>query len=264
MKEKQLESHDKALDICQVTFNYDKTPVLWDVSFFVPTSSVAGLVGPNGAGKSTLIKIVMNMIKPISGQIKCFGNPIKKVLSKVAYVPQKESVDWDFPITVLDLVLMGRYRHLGMLRWPRKADKVAAIKYLKFVEMDKYASRQINQLSTGQQQRVFIARALIQEADLYLMDEPFSGVDASTEKIIMDLFHQLKAQGKTIFVVHHDLNTVCKYFDWIVMLNTRTIAYGEVNKIFNKDTINRTYGKTNTLFEEVMQLSQNQSSGLFK
>ena len=176
-----------------------------------------GIVGPNGAGKSTLIKASLGLIKPISGKIEYFNLPLKDVQKRIAYVPQRQSVDWDFPITVRDLVLMGRYGRLGPLRWPRKADWAAADRYLEMVGMGPYAGRQISQLSGGQQQRVFIARALLQEADIYFMDEPFAGVDLATEKVIMNILSNLKSEGKTVFVVHHDLNTVESYFDWVVL-----------------------------------------------
>ena len=253
---------DIAWKVSQLMVNYDKTPVLWDLSFEVPEGCVAGLIGPNGAGKSTLIKTTMGMLKPISGKIECFGRPFDDVRGRVAYVPQKESVDWTFPITVLELVLMGRYGKLGLFRRPSKADKDSALRYLSEVGMEKYSKRHISQLSSGQQQRVFIARALLQEADLYFMDEPFSGVDAATERVIVDLLHSLKEKGKTIVIVHHDLNSVRSYFDWLIMLNTCLVGYGVVDDVFTEELITRTYGKTGVIFSEAVKLSKDQASGI--
>lgn len=251
-----------ALMVSNLTLNYDKTPVLWDVSCNVPVGSIAGLIGPNGAGKSTLIKSIVGMLKPISGKVECLGRSFKAVRRKIAYVPQKESVDWDFPITVLELVLMGCYGRLGVFCRPRRADKDAAMHYLSLVGMENYANRQISQLSGGQQQRAFIARALLQEAELYFMDEPFAGIDAATEQVIMELLHDLKKSGKTILIVHHGLSTVSKYFDWLIVLNMSLIACGRVDDVFNKDIIDRAYGKNNIIFGEAIKLSQDQSAGM--
>jgi manganese/zinc/iron transport system ATP- binding protein len=250
-----------ALQTYQLSVNYDKTPVLWDISLEIPPGKLVGIIGPNGAGKSTFIKTALGLINPISGKIEFFGEPLKAVRKRVAYVPQRESVDWDFPITVKDLVLMGRYGRLGLFKWPRKADLMAADHYLEMVGMSAYANRQINQLSGGQQQRVFLARALLQEADLYFMDEPFSGIDLATEMSIMNLLRQLIVKGKTVFVVHHDLNTVESYFDWVIMLNMRLIACGATQEAFNTETLNTTYGKSYSLFDEALRLSQNKTKG---
>lgn len=251
-----------ALQAHQLTVNYDKTPVLWDISLEIPQGLLVGIVGPNGAGKSTLIKAALDLVQPLSGKVEFFGQPLKTVRQRVGYVPQRETVDWDFPIKVRDLVLMGRYGRLGMLKWPRAADWAAADHYLNIVGLAAYADRQISQLSGGQQQRVFIARALLQEADLYFMDEPFAGVDLATEKVIIQLLHQLKAKNKTVFVVHHDLNTVDHYFDWVIMLNMRLVACGPVSEVFNSDTLNSTYGKSYALFDEALKLSQQKQRGV--
>lgn len=254
--------HKFALEVHQLTVNYDKTPVLWDVSLQIPCGKLVGVVGPNGAGKSTFIKTALGLVPPISGKIEFFGQPLKEVRQRVAYVPQRESVDWDFPITVRDLVLMGRYGRLGVFKWPRQADYAAADHYLDVVGMAPYKDRQISQLSGGQQQRVFIARALLQEADVYFMDEPFAGVDLATEKVLMNVLRELKNEGKTVFVVHHDLNNVEEYFDWIVMLNMRLVACGSVQQVFNPDTLNETYGKSYSLFDEALKLSQHKTKGI--
>lgn len=263
MVHRRRELHSRAaLQVNQLTVNYDKTPVLWDVSLEVPPGTLVGIVGPNGAGKSTFIKAAMGLVPPISGSIEFFGLPLKSVRQRIAYVPQRESVDWDFPITVRDLVLMGRYGRLGLFRWPRAADFSAVMHHLEQVGMAGYADRQISQLSGGQQQRVFIARALIQDADIYFMDEPFSGVDLATENVIMGLLRHLKSKGKAVFVVHHDLNTVENYFDWAIMLNMRLIACGEVSKVFNVETLNMAYGKSYALFDEALKLSQKKTIGV--
>lgn len=259
--DKHRKQHHFAIEAHQLTVNYDKTPVLWDISFAVPQGNLVGIVGPNGAGKSTLIKASLGLIKPISGKIEFFGLPLRDVRKRIAYVPQRQSVDWDFPITVLDLVLMGRYGQLGLLHWPRRADWAAAHRYLAMVGMEPYANRQISQLSGGQQQRVFIARALLQEADLYFMDEPFAGIDLATEKIIMNILGRLKSEGKTVFVVHHDLNNVENYFDWAVLLNMRLIASGPVHEVFNAENLLATYGKSYSLFDEALKLSQHKTKG---
>jgi manganese/zinc/iron transport system ATP- binding protein len=251
-----------ALQVHQLTVNYDKTPVLWDISLAIPFGKIVGIVGPNGAGKSTFIKTALGLIQPISGKVEFFGQPLKKVRQRVAYVPQRETVDWDFPITVRDLVLMGRYGFLGLFRLPRRADWLAVDHYLEMVGMAPYAHRQISQLSGGQQQRVFIARALVQEADIYFMDEPFAGIDLATETAIMGILRELKEKGKTVFVVHHDLNTVESYFDWVMMLNMRLVAYGDVTEVFNPDTLNTTYGKSYALFDEALKLSQDKTRGM--
>jgi manganese/zinc/iron transport system ATP- binding protein len=251
-----------ALQVHQLTVNYDKTPVLWDLSLEIPSGVIVGVVGPNGAGKSTFIKTALGLIQPISGKIEFFGQSLKEVRRRIAYVPQRSSVDWDFPITVRDLVLMGRYGSLGLFQWPRKADFAATDHALEIVGMNAYADRQISQLSGGQQQRVFIARALVQEADVYFMDEPFAGVDMATEAAIIKVLQQLKCGGKTVFVVHHDLNTVESYFDWIILLNMRLVACGKVTEAFNADTLNATYGKSYALFDEALKLSQQKTKGL--
>ncbi len=250
------------LQVNQLSVNYGKTAALWDVSLKVPSGKLIGIVGPNGAGKSTFLQTVLGLIAPISGNVLFFGQPLKKVRLRVAYVPQRQCVDWDFPITVRDLVLMGRYGKLGWLRWPRQADYVAAEHYLDMLGMLPYADRQISQLSGGQQQRVFIARALLQEADVYFMDEPFAGIDSATEAVILDILRQLRAKNKTIFVVHHGLNHVESYFDWLIILNMRLIACGEVKDVFNAETLYAAYGKNCALFDEALKLSKQKSEGI--
>jgi manganese/zinc/iron transport system ATP- binding protein len=250
-----------SLETYQVSVNYDRTPVLWDISLAIPTGLLVGIIGPNGAGKSTLIKTALGLVKPIAGKIEFFGQNLKKVRLQIAYVPQRESVDWDFPVTVRDVVLMGRYGRLGLFRRPREADWIAADHYLRLVGMGEYAQRQINQLSGGQQQRVFLARALLQEADVYFMDEPLKGIDLATEIVIIQLLRQLRDQGKTIFIVHHDLNTVENYFDWVILLNMHLIAYGKTEETFTPQNLQSTYGKSYGLFDEALKLSQQRQMG---
>lgn len=251
-----------AFEAHQVSVNYGKIPVLWDISAKVPAGNVVGILGPNGAGKTTLIKTALGLIRPISGRIEFFSQPLSAVRQKIAYVPQRESVDWDYPITVRDLVLMGRYGRLGLFRWPRQADYSAVHEYLEMVGMEKFADRQISQLSGGQQQRVFLARALIQEADIYFMDEPFVGIDLATRAVIMDLLRKLRDKGKTVFVVHHELDDVESFFDWVILLNIRLVACGPTEHAFTTDTLNAAYGKSYALFDEALKLSQHKKSGI--
>lgn len=245
-----------AIDVVQLTVNYDKTPVLWDINLTVPVGKMVGIVGPNGAGKSTLLKVSLGILKPLSGSVRFFQRPLKEVRQKIAYVPQRSSVDWSFPISVLDLVLMGRYGRLGVFKWPKAADKDAAREALSRVGLDAFEKRQISELSGGQQQRLFIARALIQDADLYLMDEPFAGVDMASEEAIFAILKELQSKGKTVCVVHHDLTTVERFFDWAILLNTSLIACGPSKEVLTSDNIMRTYGGSHGLLEEVARLTK--------
>ncbi len=233
---------NNALEIHDLTVAYKYKPVLWDIDMKVPEGVVMGIVGPNGAGKTTLIKSILGLIKPISGSVRVFGKTYKKNRSKVAYVPQKGSVDWDFPTTVFDVVLMGTYGKLGWIKRPGQKEKDSAETALKKVGMWEFKNRQISQLSGGQQQRVFLARALLENADLYLMDEPFQGVDATTEKAVVSLLKELRSEGKTVIVVHHDLQTVPEYFDWVAFLNVKLIDVGKVTDVFNDENLTKTYG----------------------
>jgi len=235
-----------AVKVDQLSVSYHNQPVLDRIAFQVPEGLIVGIVGPNGAGKSTLVKSILGLIKPAGGSVNCFGK-------KVAYVPQRESVDWDFPITVKELVLMGRYGHLGLCKRPTKADHAIADKYIKLLEMTPYAERQISQLSGGQQQRAFIARALAQEADLLFLDEPFAGIDMATEAAIMNIFKELQNFNKTIFIVHHDLNTVPYYFQWIILLNGQLIACGSVKETFTEENLQSAYGKGYSLLNSAMR-----------
>jgi len=230
-----LEYHD-------LTVAYHTRPVLWDVDLSLPDGKLVAIVGPNGAGKSTLLKATLDLVPLSSGYVRVFGTHYDKARGRVAYVPQRESVDWDFPSTVLDVVMMGRYGKLGWFRRPSAEDRAAALDALKKVGMNSYADRQISRLSGGQQQRTFLARALVQDADLYLMDEPFAGVDAVTERTIIAILHELRDAGRTVVCVHHDLQTVPEYFDWVVLLNMRLIAAGPIEEVFTTEHLNHTYG----------------------
>jgi manganese/zinc/iron transport system ATP- binding protein len=262
MSEKTSSPQKKpALKIVQLSVNYEKTPVLWDISLEIPQGKFVAIVGPNGAGKSTLLKTALGLIRPIAGGVSFFGEPLKNVRRRVAYVPQKESVDWDFPLTVFDLVLMGRYGRRGIFGRPSKQDRLDVATYLAKVDLESFAERQISQLSGGQQQRAFLARALIQNADLYLMDEPFTGIDIASSKTIISILHALKEEGKTIFVVHHDLGSVAEIFDWVILLNMRLVGYGTVEEVFTSEMIKRTYGKESLLLDEAARLSQEKIGG---
>jgi manganese/zinc/iron transport system ATP- binding protein len=242
------------VEVHDLTVSYYKKPVLWDIDLRFPQGNVIGIMGPNGAGKSTLLKTMMGLISPDSGYTKLFGKTLDEVRKQVSYVPQKESVDWDFPASVLDVVVMGRYAQLGLFRRPGKADKEKALACLHKVGMESLAKRQIAQLSGGQQQRVFLARALAQEAQLYLMDEPFVGVDAATEKMIINLLQAMAHEGKTIIVVHHDLQSAPNYFDWSVLLNMRVVAAGPTQDVFTPALLQETYGGKLTILSKIGEL----------
>jgi manganese/zinc/iron transport system ATP- binding protein len=233
---------DVALDIQGCTVAYHDTPVLWDVSLTVPRGTITGVLGPNGAGKTTLLKAVLGLVPVASGRIQVFGDTYAAQQDRVGYVPQRGSVDWDFPTNALDVVLMGLYGQLGWFRRPGTHENEQARQALRDVGMLDYADRQISQLSGGQQQRVFLARALVQDADLYLMDEPLQGVDATTERIIMQLLHDLRDAGKAVVVVHHDLHTVADYFDRVLLLNKHAVASGPVASVFTDANVRATYG----------------------
>jgi manganese/zinc/iron transport system ATP- binding protein len=231
-----------ALAITDLTVAYHDKPVLWDVDLEVPASTLMAIVGPNGAGKTTLIKAALGLVRPAAGQTLFYGQPYREQRRLVGYVPQRGSVDWDFPTSVLDVVMMGRYGSLGWFRRPGKAERQHALAALEKVRMADFATRQISQLSGGQQQRVFLARALVQDAQIYFMDEPFQGVDAVTERAIIDLLRDLRANGKTVIVVHHDLQTVHEYFDQVCLINVRRIASGPVAEVFTEANLRTTYG----------------------
>ena len=247
MLEHSLDIHaaagaDLALAVDDLTVAYDEKPAIWDIDLAVPEGVLMGVVGPNGAGKSTLIKAVLNLIPRAAGTVSFYGKPYERARSLVGYVPQRGSVDWDFPTSVLDVVTMGLYGRLGWLRRPGKRERELALHALEQVGMADFAARQISQLSGGQQQRTFLARALVQDAQIYFMDEPFAAVDAVTENAIVRILQALNTRGKTVLVVHHDLGTVTQYFDWVTLLNVEVIASGPTAEAFTPENLRRTYG----------------------
>lgn len=242
-----------SVEVHDVTVAYHRKPVLWDVDVSFPSRKLIAIVGPNGAGKSTLLKAILGLVPLASGEIRILGKTQKQARSQIGYVPQREMVDWDFPVDALDVVLMGRYGRLGWIRRPGRQDREAAVEALRKVGMQDFASRQISQLSGGQQQRVFLARALAQEATIYFMDEPFAGVDAATEKAIVDVLRELRESGRTVIAVHHDLQTVPEYFDEVVLLNMRLVASGPVASTFTRSNLQRTYGGRLTILDEAIE-----------
>jgi len=234
-----------------LTVIYDKKPAIWNIDFTLPAGKIIGIMGPNGSGKSTLLKAIMDIVEPNMGYVKLLDKPLDDVRDKVSYVPQRLSVDWDFPASVYDVVAMGRYAKRGMFKKLSSEDKKRIDESLEMVNMSAFKNRQISQLSGGQQQRVFLARALAQDADIYLMDEPFVGVDAATEQAIITLLKNMRDQGKTLLVVHHDLHTAQDYFEHMVLLNTRLVAEGPTEEIFNEKILTETYGGTLTTLSKV-------------
>ncbi len=241
------------LQVRDLNVAYQTKVVVWDADFDAPAGKLVAIVGPNGAGKSTLIKAALGLVPAASGSIRFFGEPHKKSRHRVAYVPQRESVDWDFPISAAEVVAMGLYRRLGWCRPVGRREREAAAAALGQVGLGDYAGRQISQLSGGQQQRVFLARALAQDAELYLMDEPFASVDAATERAIVEVLRGLRARGRTVVCVHHDLATVPEYFDHVALLNMRVVAQGPVGEVFTPENLRKTYGARLTLLEEAAQ-----------
>lgn len=230
------------LDVHDLTVAYREKPVIWHVDFAIEGPSLVGIVGPNGAGKSTLLKAILGLLSVSSGRVEFFGRSLAKERLRVGYVPQRESVDWDFPIQVLDVVMMGAYGRLGWFRRPGRSERSLALECLERMGLSGLENRQIGQLSGGQQQRVFLARALAQEADLYFMDEPMAGVDAATEQAIFIVLEELRKQGKTVLVVHHDLRSVPDHFDQLLLINQRLVASGPTSEVFTQELLQKTYG----------------------
>lgn len=237
-----MNNDNNAVEVTDLTVAYREKPVLWDVDLEVPEGVLMAIVGPNGAGKSTLIKSILGLVKSAAGKVHIYGRPYDEQRRLVGYVPQRGSVDWDFPTNALDVVSMGLYGKLGWIRRPGRNESEQARDSLHKVGMSDFADRQISQLSGGQQQRVFLARALVQDAKVYFMNEPFAGVDATTERAIVALLRELRAAGKTVVVVHHDLQTLEEYFDYVMFLNVRRIASGPVSDVFTEENLRRTYG----------------------
>jgi len=248
-----------AVEVHDLTVSYHQNPVLWNIDLSLPAGALVGILGPNGAGKSTLIKAIMGLLDYNSGYVKLFDQELDKVRKRISYVPQRESVDWDFPASALDVVLMGTYHKLGLFRRPGKKEKALAMACLEKVKMTAFADRQISELSGGQQQRVFIARSLAQEADIYFMDEPFAGVDISTEKAIVALLKEMTAAGQTVVVVHHDIYSASEYFDWIILLNMHLIASGPTERVLTDELLQKTYGGKLSLLADVGNLVKKSS-----
>ncbi len=247
------EGDEVPLSVSDLTVAWHRKPVIWDVCFDIPRGSLVGIVGPNGAGKSTLIKAVMDLVPRVSGRVEVFGKSYRESRDRVGYVPQRESVDWDFPVSALDVVAMGLYHKIGWFRPVSRAHRQTAMNALEKVGIAELAHRQISQLSGGQQQRTFLARALVQDADLYLMDEPFAAVDASTEQAIVAILREMKDRGKTSIVIHHDLQTVPEYFDYVILINMRIVVHGPVQEVFTSENLQKTYGGRLTLLDQVSE-----------
>jgi len=238
----QIADEAAAVVVHDLTVAYHEAPVLWDVDLTIPAGTLTAIIGPNGAGKSTMLKAILGLVPMAAGTVEIFGHTSPKQRQLVGYVPQRGSVDWQFPTNALDVVTMGTYGQLGWIRRPGRHERERAMHALEQVGMEEFANRQISQLSGGQQQRVFLARALVQDAQLYFMDEPFTGVDAQTEKAIIRLLQELRTQGKTVVAVHHDLESAPDYFDWLVLLNVRKIASGPFAETFTAENLARAYG----------------------
>lgn len=248
MKEQvSIEAHN-------LTVSYGSGPVLWDVDFEFPTGKIIGVIGPNGSGKTTLLKAIMGLLEPASGYVKIFNRDLDEVRDKIAYVPQRSSVDWDFPASVYDVVMMGTYGKKNLFKRSNKADREIVEQSIEKVGLSEFKDRQISQLSGGQQQRVFIARALAQKADIYLLDEPFAGVDAATENSILRILEEMRNEGKTLVIIHHDLQTVLDHFEYLLLLNTRLVAKGEVHEVLSKENLSNAYGGQLTLLSKVVDL----------
>lgn len=251
--------NDAVVEVHDLTVSYHQNPVLWNIDLSLPAGALVGILGPNGAGKSTLIKAIMGLLDYNSGYVKLFDQELDKVRKRISYVPQRESVDWDFPASALDVVLMGTYHKLGLFKRPGKKEKALAMACLEKVNMTAFADRQISELSGGQQQRVFIARSLAQEADIYFMDEPFAGVDISTEKAIVGLLKEMTAAGQTVVVVHHDIYSASEYFDWIILLNMHLVASGRTEQVMTDELLQKTYGGKLSLLADVGNLIKKSS-----
>jgi len=240
-----------------LTVLYGRKPALWNIDFELPDKQVIGIMGPNGSGKSTLLKAIMGVVEPTSGFTKVYDDELNNVRDKVSYVPQRQDIDWDFPANVWDIVAMGRYQKRGLFKKLTTEDKEIVTDSLEKVNMLGYAKRQISQLSGGQQQRVFLARAIAQQGDLFLMDEPFAGVDIATEEMIISLLKTMKDAGRTLVIVHHDLHTAQSYFDHLVLLNTRLIASGPTSEVFTDKILTDTYGGRLTTISKISQELEN-------
>ncbi len=248
-----MTTNNIAVEVRNLTVSYHSKPALLDVSVAIEKDKLVGVIGPNGAGKSTFIKAILGFVRPDVGQVMIKGQDVQNAKGQVAYVPQRGAVDWDFPITVKEVALMGRYQRIPWYRNPNKSDREAAMEALSMVRMSEFADRQIGQLSGGQQQRVFLARALAQGSDILLLDEPFAGVDAATERAILDVLERAKAAGKTLVVVHHDLVTAAEYFDKLILIKQRMFAYGPPSAVLREDLLSEVYEGKLRIFAEVLK-----------
>jgi len=235
-------NYDWALEIEDLTVAYADKPVLWDIDLQVPKGVKMAIIGPNGAGKSTLVKAAMGLVKPVAGEVRIFGRSREEAEGQIAYVPQRATLSWDFPTDVIDVVTMGTYGRVGWFRRCGATEREEAMTALEQVGMTDFARRPIAALSGGQQQRVLLARALVQDAPIYILDEPFQGVDAPTERAIIEVLDGLADVGKTIIVVHHDLQTIPEYFDAVLLLNVRAIDSGPVERVFSEENLRLTFG----------------------
>jgi len=241
------------IDVQHLTVSYQAKPALLDVSVQIESDQLVGVIGPNGAGKSTFIKAVLGFVKPDLGIVQINGKGAQKAKGEVAYVPQRGAVDWDFPITVKEVALMGRYQQIPWYTTPRSKDYDAAFTALEMVRMQDFAERQIGELSGGQQQRVFLARALAQGSDILLLDEPFAGVDAATERAILDVLDRAKQNGKTLVVVHHDLSTAAEYFDKLILIKQRMYAFGTPQMVLNEELLSNVYEGRLRIFSDIIK-----------
>ena len=242
------------IQVKNLTISYNKKPAIKGINLNIEAGNVIGIIGPNGAGKSTLLKGILGLLPADTGDVKIFGRDIDESRKRISYIPQREQFDWDFPINVEDVVMMGRYAHLPAFGFPKQIDREIVNGVLQKIEMDKYSRRQIRQLSGGQQQRVFLARALAQQSDIYFLDEPFVGVDAKTERVIFKLMKELREEGKTLLVVHHDLGKAQEYFDKLVLINQTLVAYGNADEVFTPEIIDRTYGGRLTILQRTEEI----------
>lgn len=242
------------ITVKNLTVSYNRKPAIKGINLNIDSGHVIGIVGPNGAGKSTLLKAMLGLLPIDTGEVKFFGKSLEGIRKKIAYIPQREQFDWDFPINVTELVMMGRYSHISRFGFPKSNDVEIVNEALKKVGMYDFRNRQIRFLSGGQQQRIFLARSLAQEGEIYFMDEPFVGVDAKTEKAIFELLDELRSEGKTILVVHHDLAKVKDYFDSIILINQTLIAFGATDEVFTKENIERAYGGRLTILQRTEEL----------
>lgn len=244
---------ESVISVHDLTVSFERKPVVWDLDFEIEKGSLVGIVGPNGAGKSTMLLAMLGLIPISSGRVRFLSSAFSEVRSKIAYMPQRESIDWDFPISVIEVVLTGLYHTMGIGRRVTKIHRTKALDALERVGIPHLANRQISQLSGGQQQRTFLARALVQEAEIYLMDEPFAAVDAATETTIVGILKQFQSEGKTTMVVHHDLHTVADYFSHVLLLNMRLVGYGLTEEMLSRENLQKTYGGKLTLLDEVLE-----------